>query len=141
MVSTGITRRIDGLGRIVLPKEFRKSLNLNVGDLLETRLENDMIIIQKHNAFGINEKMLNIYISLIKKNYGIDVYITNNERVICSTNTNKLSFDEIMYNNNFQKYQINPQGDLLGYIIVDNNKKIDKNILNLTIELINNLFL
>ena len=35
MVSTGILRRVDDLGRVVIPKEIRKILNIKEGDLLE----------------------------------------------------------------------------------------------------------
>ena len=35
MKATGIVRRIDDLGRIVLPKEIRKSLKIKEGDMLE----------------------------------------------------------------------------------------------------------
>ena len=35
MKTTGITRRIDELGRIVIPKEIRKNMHLKPGELLE----------------------------------------------------------------------------------------------------------
>lgn len=47
MKSTGITRPIDPLGRIVIPKELRKSLKLNEGDRMDFSVEGDRIIIKK----------------------------------------------------------------------------------------------
>ena len=47
MKYTGITRPIDDLGRVVLPKELRNSLNINTKDLLEIHIEGDMIILKK----------------------------------------------------------------------------------------------
>ncbi|MFA7636836.1 MAG: AbrB/MazE/SpoVT family DNA-binding domain-containing protein [Monoglobales bacterium] len=48
MKSTGIVRRIDQLGRIVVPKELRRALNIvEVKDLLEIYLENGSIILEK----------------------------------------------------------------------------------------------
>ena len=47
MHSTGIFRRIDSLGRFVLPKELRKSLDLNVNDYLQIFLEGDTIVLRK----------------------------------------------------------------------------------------------
>ena len=35
MKTTGITRRIDELGRIVIPKEIRKNMHLKAGELIE----------------------------------------------------------------------------------------------------------
>lgn len=48
MKSTGITRPIDPLGRVVIPKELRKSLNLNEGDRMDFAVEGDRIIIKKY---------------------------------------------------------------------------------------------
>ncbi len=47
MRSTGIFRRIDSLGRFVLPKELRKSLNIQQNDYLQIFLEGDSIILKK----------------------------------------------------------------------------------------------
>ena len=41
MKATGIVRRIDELGRIVIPKEIRRNLNINDGDLLEIFLDKE----------------------------------------------------------------------------------------------------
>lgn len=48
MKATGIVRRIDDLGRICLPKELRRSMELNEGDPLEIYTENDGIILKKY---------------------------------------------------------------------------------------------
>lgn len=47
MRSTGIFRRIDSLGRFVLPKELRKSLDIKQNDYLQIFLEGDTIILKK----------------------------------------------------------------------------------------------
>ena len=47
MKSTGIFRRIDSLGRFVLPKELRKSLDINQDDYLQIFLEGDTIVLKK----------------------------------------------------------------------------------------------
>lgn len=46
--STGMLRQIDGLGRIVIPKEIRKNLDMNVKDEVEIYVEDDKIILKKH---------------------------------------------------------------------------------------------
>ena len=48
MKSTGIVRKIDELGRVVLPMELRKTLNLNVKDALEIYVEGEKIILKKY---------------------------------------------------------------------------------------------
>lgn len=47
MKSTGIVRKIDDLGRVVIPKETRKVLDLNDGDPVEFYVEGEMIILKK----------------------------------------------------------------------------------------------
>lgn len=48
MKATGIVRRLDDLGRICLPKELRRSMELNEGDPLEVYTENDGIVLKKY---------------------------------------------------------------------------------------------
>ncbi len=53
MKSTGIVRKVDELGRIVLPVELRKSLNINIKDPLEIFTSNDRIVLQKYEPADI----------------------------------------------------------------------------------------
>ena len=48
MKSTGVTRKIDELGRVVLPIELRRTLDLNEKDSLEIFVEGKQIILQKY---------------------------------------------------------------------------------------------
>ena len=48
MKSTGIVRRVDELGRIVLPKELRKAMGIEIRDALEIFTDQDKIILQKY---------------------------------------------------------------------------------------------
>ena len=48
MKSTGVVRRVDELGRLVLPSELRKSFNIEEKDSLEIYTDGDLIILKKH---------------------------------------------------------------------------------------------
>ena len=48
MKSTGIVRKVDELGRIVLPKELRRTLNIDPRDALEIYVDGNMIILKKY---------------------------------------------------------------------------------------------
>ncbi len=48
MKSTGIARKVDELGRIVLPIELRRTLDIGERDALEIYVEDDKIILKKH---------------------------------------------------------------------------------------------
>ncbi len=50
MKSTGIVRKIDELGRIVLPIELRRTLNIGERDPLEIYVDGDAIILRKYEA-------------------------------------------------------------------------------------------
>ena len=48
MKSTGIVRRVDEVGRIVLPMEIRKSLNIDTRDPVEIFVDSNQIILRKY---------------------------------------------------------------------------------------------
>lgn len=51
MKSTGVTRKIDELGRIVLPKELRRTLGIAEKDPIEIFVEGEKIILQKYKSY------------------------------------------------------------------------------------------
>lgn len=65
MKSTGIVRKIDPLGRIVLPKELRKVFDIQEGTPIEVYTDGDTIVLKKHQikcALCGNEENLEDYI-------------------------------------------------------------------------------
>ncbi len=52
MKATGIVRKVDNLGRIVIPKETRKTLQVETSDALEFFVEEDAIVLQKYTPNG-----------------------------------------------------------------------------------------
>lgn len=50
MKSTGIVRPVDALGRIVIPIELRRSLDINTDDSLEVFVQDDFIMLKKFEA-------------------------------------------------------------------------------------------
>ncbi len=56
-MKTGIVRRIDVLGRIVLPKEIRKILKINDGDPIEIYAERDSVILKKYSQIENVERI------------------------------------------------------------------------------------
>lgn len=64
MKPTGIIRRVDDLGRIVIPKEIRRTLKIREGDPLEIYLTEGCVCFRKYSA--INEHALNASVSAVK---------------------------------------------------------------------------
>ena len=56
MKATGIVRRIDELGRVVIPKEIRNTLRLKSGDPLEIFTERDELMLKKYSPIASLEK-------------------------------------------------------------------------------------
>lgn len=50
MKATGIVRKVDELGRIVIPKELRVNMGMNIGQPVEIFIDKDNIILQKYQA-------------------------------------------------------------------------------------------
>ena len=72
MKSTGIVRRVDELGRIVLPIELRRSLNINERDTLEIFVDDEKIVLKNMNRLiflrEIWMTLLNIWERKFQKN-------------------------------------------------------------------------
>lgn len=69
MKSTGILRKVDELGRVVIPKELRRILAIEIKDSIEFFVENDMIILKKYKpnmACSVTGEVSNDNLSLLE---------------------------------------------------------------------------
>ena len=55
MRATGIVRRVDDLGRVVIPKEIRRSMGIKEGEPLEIYLEDDAVIFRRYSYNLVDE--------------------------------------------------------------------------------------
>ena len=90
MKSTGITRKIDELGRIVIPKEIRRNLGIRDGESLEIFTDEDSIILKKHSQMERFEDLGAKLGEIINTIFKVDVIITDREKVIVATNNKDL---------------------------------------------------
>ena len=81
-VSTGIIRRIDELGRIVIPKEIRKNLRIKTGDNLEILVENENITLRKYSQIENITDMATIYAESFYQVLKYNVIVTYTDNVI-----------------------------------------------------------
>lgn len=83
MKATGVVRRIDDLGRIVIPKELRRTMRIKEGDSLEIFIEgSDKVVLRKYSPVqNVNEFIIEFAGSIYESSKK-DVIITDNERVI-----------------------------------------------------------
>lgn len=83
MRATGIVRRIDDLGRVVIPKEIRRSMRIREGDPLEIYTEKDgSVIFRKYSPLGDMSDMSLPVARTIYKNTGKAVAIVDRDCVV-----------------------------------------------------------
>lgn len=80
MKTTGIVRRIDELGRVVIPKEIRKTLRIKEGDPLEIYTDKDELLLKKYSPIA---SLIN-YSESFTKSLNI---VSEKAAVICDTDT------------------------------------------------------
>lgn len=83
MKATGIVRRIDDLGRVVIPKEIRRTMRIRDGDPLEIYTEKDgEVIFKKYSPMGELSDFASQMCETLGKSTGMPVVITDRDSVI-----------------------------------------------------------
>jgi AbrB family transcriptional regulator (stage V sporulation protein T) len=83
MKETGVVRHLDELGRIVIPKEIRRNLRMNEGDLLEIFVdEGESVVLKKHTPFKIYEEDSFHLAKTLFDYYKNTILITDLEKVV-----------------------------------------------------------
>lgn len=83
MKATGIVRRIDDLGRVVIPKEIRRTMRIREGDPLEIFIEKDgEVIFKKYSPIGELSQFAGQYTDALQKTTGQAVAICDRDGVI-----------------------------------------------------------
>ncbi len=83
MKATGIVRRIDDLGRVVIPKEIRRTMRIREGDPLEIYTEKDgEVIFKKYSPIGELGDFAANYVETLAKASGHGACITDRDNVI-----------------------------------------------------------
>lgn len=83
MKATGVVRRIDDLGRIVIPKEIRKTLHIKEGDPLEIFTDKEgEVILKKYSPIGELSEFATEYAETLAKTTGHIACITDKDTII-----------------------------------------------------------
>ena len=93
MKATGIVRRIDDLGRVVVPKEIRRTLRIREGDPLEIFTDREgEIILKKYSPIGELSLFSQQYADSLAQTSGHIVCITDRDQVIAISGGSKKDF-------------------------------------------------
>lgn len=94
MKATGIVRRIDDLGRVVVPKEIRRTLRIREGDPLEIFTDREgEIILKKYSPIGELGQFAGQYAEALAQTSGCLVCITDRDHVIAAAGSGKKDFE------------------------------------------------
>ena len=125
MKATGIIRRIDELGRVVIPREIRRSLKIREGDPLEIFLEdNNCVCFKKYSALGsMSEEILRVAQDMAQRTFNHQIAIYNRDSKISGPNSYSSYADESWEDHRtpfkykgMGVYPIISDGELCGYI-------------------------
>ena len=95
MKATGVVRRIDDLGRVVIPKEIRRTLRIKEGDPLEIFTDKEgEVILKKYSPIGELSEFATEYAETLTKTTGHIACITDKDTVIAVSGTSKKDFLE-----------------------------------------------
>lgn len=95
MKATGVVRRIDDLGRVVIPKEIRKTLRIKEGDPLEIFTDKEgEVILKKYSPIGELSEFAVGYADTLSKTTGHIACITDKDTVIAVSGGSKKEFLE-----------------------------------------------
>lgn len=82
MKNTGVVRRIDDLGRIVIPKEIRKTLRIKDGESLEIFLSSDNIVLKKYSPLEGLQNFYKMYAESIFSEIGNNVIVVDRDKIV-----------------------------------------------------------
>ena len=85
MKATGIVRRIDDLGRVVIPKEIRRTLRIREGDPLEIFTDSDgLVVFKKYSPIGELSDFAGQYAEVLNKAAGLPALICDCDHVVAA---------------------------------------------------------
>lgn len=94
MKATGIVRRIDDLGRVVVPKEIRRTLRIREGDPLEIFTDREgEIILKKYSPIGELGQFAGHYAEALAQTSGCLVCVMDRDHVIAAAGAGKKEFE------------------------------------------------
>lgn len=125
MKATGIVRRIDDLGRVVVPKEIRRTLRIREGDPMEIFTDREgEIILKKYSPIGEISKLSQQYADAVAHTTKHMVLVTDKDQIIAASGLPKKEVIGAHIHSDIEQCIFNRQNFVA--------KKNDKNFLQVT---------
>ena len=93
MKATGIVRRIDDLGRVVIPKEIRRTMRIREGDPLEIYTDREgEVIFKKYSPIGELQSFATEYADTLQKTSMMPIFICDRDEIIAVSGASKKEY-------------------------------------------------
>lgn len=103
MKATGIVRRIDDLGRVVIPKEIRRVMRIREGDPLEIFTNRDgEVIFKKYSPIGEFSTFASQYAETLNRICSLSIVITDRDMVVASAGVSKKEYTDKKLNGEYE---------------------------------------
>ena len=104
MKATGIVRRIDYLGRVVVPKEIRRTLRIREGDPLEIFTDREgEIILKKYSPIGELGTLAKLYAESLSQTLGCTVCVTDTDQIVAVSGSGKKELQDQFIGKEFEE--------------------------------------
>ena len=95
MKATGIVRRIDELGRVVIPKEIRRTMRIREGDPLEIYTDRDgEVIFKKYSPVGELIEFAAEYADTLQKTMSMPIFISDRDAILTVSGASKREYTD-----------------------------------------------
>lgn len=107
-MKTGMVRRIDELGRIVIPKEIRRNLKLNMGDIVEIYVEDNKILLKRSSTLlGLEEDLFNIAKVINEQTNATILFVDHDQIIVCYGRRSEIYLDQSIDSALYHKINLN----------------------------------
>ena len=119
MKATGIVRRIDDLGRVVIPKEIRRVLRIREGDPLEIYTSSSgEVILKKYSPINELGQFASEFAEAAAGTLGSTVIVSDTDQIIAAAGAGKKEYIDSKINDSKIVVPILSQGDAIGAITI-----------------------
>ena len=159
-----MVRKVDELGRVVIPKEMRRILNIKTGSSIEMSINSaNQVVLKKFSELANILSMADALVGVVFDTFSVPCFLCDDESVLCLRGLAKKEFFEKKVNsinlsqNNCQcilvssivcglqsdenctPFKISSEGFEIGYLVLIHNSEIEKSVKS-SIELLLKLF-
>lgn len=119
MKTTGVVRRIDDLGRIVIPKDIRKSLRIRDGESLEFFVDKETISLKKFSTSEDLSEMSQSLLDTIYMTISKSIFVTDRDKVVAGTGKLKKEFYGVNISTRLEDYLFQTENLVKGTSLVE----------------------